>query len=221
MNSLKLLAASAALAISGSAASAVTLSITGGTSVAFGTGNYDSVCDGGLSINCYDPSGTAGGLTEDLSAYDAGTPGPGVSIDGQAYVTVTYMGKEAGATNSAFSMAGGTISTTQSVGTTYTINSGAAGFDTILDFGFSSNFLGFSQATNAGVFTNATAIAFSEVFNGGKSIYAFFDDSGASVNRDFDDMVVRIDVQSVPVPAGALLMGTALAGFGFARRKKK
>lgn len=40
--------------------------------------------------------------------------------------------------------------------------------------------------------------------------------TGAAPLTDFD-----VRIQAVPVPAGVLLMGTALAGFGVMRRKKK
>lgn len=60
----------------------------------------------------------------------------------------------------------------------------------------------------------------------GNSIWLFLDDLGAGPDDDHDDLVVRIDVEGgtgptpVPLPAGFALMGTALASFGFLRRRK-
>lgn len=59
----------------------------------------------------------------------------------------------------------------------------------------------------------------------GNSVWLFLDDLGAGPDDDHDDMVVRIDVGSVPLaavslPAGILLMGTGIAGFGLVRRRR-
>jgi hypothetical protein len=58
----------------------------------------------------------------------------------------------------------------------------------------------------------------------GNSLWLFLDDLGAGPDDDHDDMVVRIDLGSipmapVPLPAGAVLIGTGIAGLGFLRRK--
>ena len=50
-----------------------------------------------------------------------------------------------------------------------------------------------------------------------KKVLAFFGDGRG--DSDFDDMVVRISV--IPLPAGGLLLLTAMGGFAVARRKKK
>jgi hypothetical protein len=63
----------------------------------------------------------------------------------------------------------------------------------------------------------ALSISFGAVFNNGKSVYAFFGDGRG--DRDYDDMVVRID--AVPLPASALLLLGAFGGLGAIRRKKK
>jgi hypothetical protein len=51
------------------------------------------------------------------------------------------------------------------------------------------------------------------------SIWLWLDDTGAGVDDNHDDMVVRISV--VPLPAGGVLLLTGLAGFGAMRRRKK
>jgi hypothetical protein len=62
------------------------------------------------------------------------------------------------------------------------------------------------------------AVAFSEIFNGGKSVYASFDSDGSGV---FDDIVARIDIASIPLPAaGWLLLGGLGATVAAARRRR-
>ena len=48
-----------------------------------------------------------------------------------------------------------------------------------------------------------------------------FDDSGAGPDADYDDIVFRIDITAVPLPAAAWLLIGGMAGLGFASRKRK
>lgn len=213
---LKQLAAGVAastIMLAAGAASAATLSFQAGagTPVAWGSDPYDSTCEAGITT-CYNPNGTAASLTEDLLTFDAGDPGPGLLLNDGARLKVTFLGKEAGATNLAFSL-GGSVSNGDAIGSSYVTTVGAG----ILDFSFSSS-LG-TLASNDGTYNGTAAMGFSQLYDNGKTVYAFFDDSGAANDRDFDDMVVRISV--VPLPAGGLLLLTALGGFAAARRKKK
>lgn len=214
--SLKHIAAAsvAAFTLASGAASAATLSIVPGVSVSFGTGNYDAFCDGGLKSMCYNPGGSAALLTENLQTYDAASPGPGLVLDQAARIRVTFLGKEAGAQNYAFSL-GGTVSNKDAVGSFYsTVVAGGT-----LDFSFSSS-LG-TLAANDGTFIGTAAMGFSQLYNGGKTVYAFFDDSGSADDRDYDDMVVRIDVAPVPVPAAGFLLIAGLGGLAALKRRKK
>lgn len=217
---LKQLAAGVAastIMLAAGAASAATLSLAPGTgnALAYGSDPYDTPCAGSDVTTCYNPSGPAGDLEEDLTTFDginATSTTPGLLLDEGTLIEVTFLGKEAGAQNYAFSL-GGTISNWDAIGSSY-ITYVSAG---TLDFSFSSN-LG-TVASNDGTFVGDAAIGFSSIYDNGKTVYAFFDDSGANGDRDFDDMVVRISV--VPLPAGGLLLLTALGGFAAARRKKK
>lgn len=213
-----MLVAAGAFALSGTSASAATLSFEPGTGVAvnFGDNKYDGVCENGIT-SCYNPSGAiASVLTEDLLTFDSSNPGPGLKLDTAARITVTFLGKEAGAQNYAFSL-GGSVSNLDAIGSSYSVNVAEG----TLEFAFKSALAGNPLAANNGTFVGSAAIGFSQLYNNGKTVYAFFDDSGAAGDRDFDDMVVRIDVAPVPVPAAGFLLVAGLGGLAALKRRKK
>lgn len=205
-----LVAALAAVPAIGSAAS---LSFNGGTSFATPS-NFD--------LNRSLESVDLGSEVVFFSAPSTGSIGGGLELDSKASLEFTFIGKEAAAFNTFFLGSGGEALTTRStLGSTLSgaFSSGSIdfGFDTLLN-GSIVSILNGGASGFAGL-----GLAFSEIFNGGKSVYALFDDGRG--DNDLDDMVVRIDViadiSEVPLPAGAVLMGTALAAFGFARRRRK
>lgn len=157
-----------------------------------------------------------------------GTIGGGLFIDGKSRVNYTFIGKEAGATNAMFAVGGATLTNKMSVGSAISVSQSGpgavdlmfqtaegAGWEDINGNGIKGELL--SIINNGASQFAGLSISFSNVFNHGKSVYAFFGD-GRSDN-DHDDMVVRID--AVPLPATALLLLGAVGGLGALRRKKK
>lgn len=158
---------------------------------------------------------------------DQKTYGNGLFLDlddSEAVVTYTYMGYEAGNRNFAATVDGGLF-----------INNGYGASDVgeqVSSYQNSSGLLQFAFGTVApfsavGVFiNNALAYPASPDFAMGfsridaDSFYVLFDDI-ATGDRDFDDLVMRIDVTAVPLPAGILLMLTALLAMVALRRQPK
>jgi hypothetical protein len=154
-----------------------------------------------------------------------------------AVLTYTYEGFEAGYTNVAFatsadalfvnrstsSLTAATVGDVQTRGFSFTNN------PDLVPFSFQS-ITGGTLAANGGDVTSGAAIAF-VVVNNGLTAYAFFDDSGAGPDADYDDMVVRIDYTpltrggppSTPLPAALPLFATGLGAMGLFgwRRKRK
>lgn len=66
-----------------------------------------------------------------------------------------------------------------------------------------------------GVFANSADIANLSVF------FLGFDDSGANNDDNHDDILVRVEISAVPVPASGLLLLGGLGGLAAMRRRKK
>lgn len=191
-------------------AMAATLSIVGGTL--------------GVLSSDYDPAPTVTGfgpgssVTMFEAATDGGSVGGGLYLSDAAALTITFMGKEASAMNTVMELVdGGTIANTDAAGTAVAFLAAGAG---AVDFSFQTTGIGDPTIFNAGISEDVRLrYALSEVTNGGSTVFAFFDDGRA--DRDYDDMVVRIDIASAPLPAGVVLIGTAMAGFGVMRARRK
>jgi len=182
--------------------------------------------------NPFDPSNEPGDIVDDITIFDSF--GEGVILTGAANLTYTYIGKEAGSTN-AF-LAGPSFFLTESYMGNLATDSGStietsqsAGF---LDFSFvglgtccvdpgsiTNGFGSTEDLLGAGYFPVNDSLAFAVSVLSPKSLYLMFGDGYG--DSDFDDMVVRVDVSAVPVPAAFWLFGTALIGFiGMSRRTK-
>lgn len=203
----KTLLLAGALAVGGAAAAgAATLSIDGGV--------------GGVLPNYFDPlpSGGAYGPGDAITIFDGESAG-GLKVDTESMATVTVVGYEAGFKNEYIFSALGSLFNKLDVGESLTgwIASGFVPFS-FKTYGTDPN----AEIANGGSRTLGSEVRFalSAIFNEGKSVYAYFDDSGAGNDSDFDDMVVRIDVAPVPLPAGGVLLLTALGGLAAARRRK-
>jgi hypothetical protein len=72
------------------------------------------------ATECYNPSGPAGRLEEDLKVFLTAASYPGLWISDTAPIRVTFLGKEAGASNVAMSGVGGSVSNDDTPGSFYT-----------------------------------------------------------------------------------------------------
>jgi hypothetical protein len=160
-------------------------------------GNFDSAASGGLvssgqAITIYSGPVIAGGVG-------------GLQLDSSADLNVEYLGKEAGFTN-IFHLGGDLFDTSVTVPpVTQTVLGVASG---IIPFLFQSSGGGGLSAENGGPIPAGLEIAFANLGDG--SFLALFNDPGSDV--DYDDMVVRISVSQVPLPAAAWLLISAILG---------
>jgi len=193
-----------ALALSAGMASAATVAITGtNTPVA---GNNDFVSQLGSALN---PT-----LTFLTNAS--------FTLSGPARLTFTSVGAESGFVNSfAATGAGVLLETEGSVSNFLTggfasitgIFSGGL-LDALLSF---SNGLGFMPGpgtTEFGVFTSGG-------LNNSVFFLAFDDGQGSSADDNHDDLIVRVNVAAVPIPAAGFLLIGALGGLAALRRRRK
>lgn len=212
MNAFKnIFGAAAVVAASALSAGAATLSVVGGSAMALPT-NYNPT-----------PAPVAPVQGDKVTAFTGSFAGNGLLLTavGKTSVTFTYLAKESGATNGSFEFASGQSLGNTQVGAQITFDQLGTDF---VDFAFRTTFGGGNEIRNGvgGPITPVLFMAFSDVFNGGRSVYALFGDGGkdGKIGEDFDDYVMRIDITAVPLPAGGILLLTALGGIAALRRRK-
>lgn len=204
--------AAAALALTASAASAATLSFVGsGQTHAVTNNDVDAGFNTTIDMITGDMKTTTNGLFLNFDSPSA-------------QITYTYLGSEAGNSNYSADV-GGVVFQNRGwdiaqPGDTAVSYQGSEG---LLNFAFGTS----SPASAVGIFMNnhlanpaSSDYAIGYIQIDADSFYVLFDDI-ASGDRDFDDMVLRIDVASVPLPAGGLLLLSGLAGAAALRRRKK
>ncbi len=198
-------------AFAAGAASAASLSVTGGDPTVVPS-NFSLAGPG------YDAlSGGVVGVGDAVSVLTPATktPANGLSLIGNGFLTFTYLGSEAGFSNvlsfGGADVFGNKVNAAGDVSATFAANAG------FLPFSFESR--GVDTAANDGGLSAGLRIAYSEVFNGGRSVLVFFDDKTTDV--DYDDFAVRIDVSEIPIPAGGWLLLTALGGVMLLARRAR
>ncbi len=206
-----------------SAATAASLSIVGGTTETLsGSGSnkhnpdYTALVSGAPTVGAGDDILAFGG-----SSFEAFDGSNGLMLNNDAPVRITFLGKEAGAKNAAMNFAGGSLSNTGAAGASIQSFDLASWVDLTFETFKTNNpavSLG-SITNNTGGAPSGTSVPLSMGFylEDSKNALAFFGDGRG--DSDFDDMVVRISV--IPLPAGGLLLLTALGGLAAVRRKKK
>jgi len=211
----------------------IAVALLGMTSVASAVDLYIS-----NPIATVSPSTANGGFNPDYNPGLAGTQGiPGFSvisgttfgtigtlmIDGPGYVTFTFLGKEAGFNNFFFDAGGVPVDTIldtgPSVGLTSTQTYLAAG-QLNFSFGTLTNPPGGGVANGSALNTSPTFAIFAGQSSGYKYILGY-DDVGAGPDRDFDDMVIGVNVTPVPEPEIYAMMAAGLGLMGFVARRRQ
>ncbi|MCK0093971.1 VPLPA-CTERM sorting domain-containing protein [Yoonia sp. F2084L] len=205
-----LLIAASAMMLSATAASAATLNFVGTDQTHLVTRN-----DVNAGFN----------TTIDIITGDQKSIGNGLFLDltgGSANVTYTFIGAEAGNRNYAASAGSRDFfnrgHNASDVGDQVTVIQDTSG---LLDFAFGTYapLRAIGEFLNNGLANpNSPHYAMGFIQIDADSFYVLFDDI-ATGDRDFDDMALRIDVAAIPLPAGLILLLSALGGAFMMRRK--
>lgn len=212
--------------ILGTATVGVVLAVAFSTSVAAATLSLVGTSTATTLPSTFSLSGALNGISPSAgdiinvyqSPTNGGSIGGGLSLSTQSGLRFTFLGKEAGAANAVFSLAGSTLSNTGAVGSSFTTNYAAGAVSFFFETIFTLFNPGSQTITNGGISTlSALGLGFGSIFNNGQSVLAFFGDGRGDF--DYDDMLIRIDV--VPLPASLLMLLGSLGGFGAFRRLRK
>jgi hypothetical protein len=159
----------------------------------------------------FNPTGFPGGVL----AGDPIVVGGTLSLAANTDLTFEFFGKEAGFINTLELSSIELFSTATAVvgdSVTSLVNSG------VVPFSFTTSGGGGQVATNGGLIPAGLTIAFANLSDG--SVLALFGDGGGDV--DFDDMVVRVSVSQVPLPAAVWLLLSAVMGlFSFSTIRRR
>lgn len=208
---------------------AATLSISGGTpsSLPSNFGEFDP------DIRTIEFSGKTFGISSDptvetdIRTFAAGTDGGPIgggleiALEGTFdTLRVTLLGSESGRTNSFLKFL-------DPNNPDQSLNEDADEVGDFIDVRDNGSFVDFFFSNSVRAITNggnadltSLNLAFSNVFtgdNGRDAVVAFFGDGAG--DTDFDDMIVGIQV--IPLPAGLVLLLSALGGLGFVASRRR
>ena len=202
------------------------------------------VVDGG-AVGDFDPGDIPGGSATNEVLTQLGLPDPlggffgsAVEVEGtDIRVVAEFFGWEAGFTNDFNLLGASSVFSTGSGGNqviapdlsnpldTYISAVFDAGPNTLLDFSFDTD----TTDTNITITNGDDNIGdrgFFATFGDdqtttGTVLWLFLDDSGAGPDDNHDDLVVRLTVEQVPLPAAGFLLIGALGALGAAKRRSR
>ena len=221
-------------------AAALTMGMTAGAHAASFSLVESGTNDGGFASGQIPALGEVNDVLAPLGLSNPldGFFGSAVQVEGtNIRVRADFFGYEAGFTNT-FTLDGNlAFSTPLDIETTDINNPLDTAFSSVfsttgnelLDFSFGTDTTGADISVINGVGENTGVRGFFATFLGatpdqtttGDVLWLFLDDSGADNDDNHDDLVVRLTVEQVPLPAAGFLLIGALGALGAAKRRSK